>query len=465
MNDDEARWALERRAGDLQWNGCGLSELARDHGTPLYVVNAERLDRAYEAIRGPFEAEGLNTRLFFSFKTNPVPAVLRRIRALGCGAEVISPFEYWLTSRLGLRGDDVVVNGTCKSPDLLRQAILDDVALLNVESLDELRLVRAIAVEAGRRVRIGLRINPCLRTTPFDFTLSTGSRASHMGFRKGERDWDEALRLVREEPILDVQGLHFHIGSGVRSARPYIAATRTALTMWTDLLEAGLHPTILDIGGGFAASALKEFTLLEAIRFFGWRRPPEPLRDAVHADLLRGVARGCATVLLSYARERGVAVPVVFLEPGRSLVASSQLLLLKIAALRSRPGRIPVAVCDAGAMSLSPLLLSERHVVLPVNREPGGTTSYYDIVGNLPTPLDIVSLRQKLPTLSEGDLIAVMDVGAYFTALGNTFGGPRLPIVMIDRGVAELVRERETFQVMVVRDLDMRDDRPARPGA
>jgi diaminopimelate decarboxylase len=283
-----------------------------------------------------------------------------------------------------------------------------------------------------------------------------------MGFRKGERDWDEALRLVREEPILDVQGLHFHIGSGVRSARPYIAATRTALTMWTDLLDAGLHPTILDIGGGFAASTLREFTLLEAIRFFGWRRPPEPSHDARHADLLRGVARGCATALLSYARDHGVRVPVVFLEPGRSLVASSQLLLLKIAAVRSRPGRIPVAICDAGAMSLSPLLLSERHVVLPVNRSPGGATTYYDIVGNLPTPLDIVSLRQKLPTLSEGDVIAVMDVGAYFTALGNTFGGPRLPIVMIDRGVADLVRERESFQGMVMRDLDMQDDRSAR---
>jgi len=107
-------------------------------------------------------------------------------------------------------------------------------------------------------------------------------------------------------------------------------------------------------------------------------------------------------------------------------------------------------------MSLSPLLLSERHAVLSVYHPAGGGTACYDIVGNLPTPLDIVALHQELPPLASGSLVAVMDVGAYFTALGNNFGGPRLPIVLIDDGAAELVRERETFSQMIMRDLDMR---------
>jgi uncharacterized Rossmann fold enzyme len=79
-------------------------------------------------------------------------------------------------------------------------------------------------------------------------------------------------------------------------------------------------------------------------------------------------------------------------------------------------------------------------------------------VGNLPTPLDIVALHQELPALASGSLVAVMDVGAYFTALGNNFGGPRLPIVLIHEGAAELVRERETFPQMIMRDLDVQDD-------
>lgn len=457
MTHDEGTGGLDRRDGWLHWSGCSLADLASRYGTPLYVVNGERLVRAYEAIRRPFEDEGLDTRLFFSLKTNPVPAVLRRIVKLGCGAEVISPFEYWLASKLGLGGSRVVVNGTSKPLELLRQALADDAALLNVESTEELRSIQTIAAQGRRRVRIGFRINPCLRASPLDFTLTTGTRGSHAGFRRGEREWDEAIDLARAEPLLDVQGLHFHIGSGVRSARPYFAATKTALAMWDDLLEAGLRPTILDMGGGFAAAGVKEFNLLEAVRFFGWRRPPAaPLRSRA-ADLPRDIARGCAAALRGFARERGIPVPTIFLEPGRALVSSSHLLLLRVAAIRPRAGRSPVAVCDAGAMSLSPLLLSERHAVLSVHRPAGSKLSCYDIVGNLPTPLDIVALHQELPPLSTGSLVAVMDVGAYFTALGNNFGGPRLPIVFVDNGAADLVRERETFSQMVVRDLDMRN--------
>jgi len=456
MNHDEGTWSLDRRDGWLHWGGCSLADLATRYGTPLYVVSTERLVHAHEAIRRPFEDEGLATRLFFSFKTNPVPAVLRRVAALGCGAEVISPFEYWLASRLGFGGSRVVVNGTSKPFELLRQAVLDDAALLNVESAEELRLIQSIAAREGRRARIGFRINPCLRSSPLDFTLATGTRGSHAGFRRGEREWEEAIDLARADPQLEVQGLHFHIGSGVRSARPYLAATRTALKMWDDLLEAGLRPTVLDMGGGFAAAAVKEFNLLEALRFFGWRRPPATPLRARATDLPRHVARGCAAALRAFARERGIPVPTVFLEPGRALVSSSHVLLLKVAAIRPRAGRVPVAVCDAGAMSLSPLLLSERHAVLSVYHPAGGGTACYDIVGNLPTPLDIVALHQELPPLASGSLVAVMDVGAYFTALGNNFGGPRLPIVLIDDGAAELVRERETFSQMIMRDLDMR---------
>jgi diaminopimelate decarboxylase len=463
MSHDEETGSLDRRDGWLHWGGCSLGDLASRYGTPLYVADAGRLAHAVEAIRRPFEEEGLDTRLFFSVKTNPVPAVLRRITNLGCGAEVISPFEYWLASRLGLGGNQVVVNGTSKSSELLRQAVLDDAALLNVESTEELRLIQAIAAQEGRRARIGFRINPCLRTSPLDFTLATGTRGSHAGFRREEREWSEAIELARADPRLDVQGLHFHIGSGVRSPRPYFAATRAALKMWDDLLDAGLRPTVLDMGGGFAAAAVKEFNLLEAVRFFGWRRPPATPVHARATDLPQRVARGCAAALRAFARERRIPVPTVFLEPGRALVSSSHVLVLKVAAIRPRAGRVPVAVCDAGAMSLSPLLLSERHAVLSVHHPAGGRTACYDIVGNLPTPLDIVALHQVLPALASGSLVAVMDVGAYFTALGNNFGGPRLPIVLIADGDAELVRERETFSQMIMRDLGMPDNGAAPP--
>lgn len=459
MEQDGRLWGLERRDGNLLWAGCSLTDLARDHGTPLYVVNASLLKDAHDAIRRPFDAEGLETRLFFSYKTNPVPAVLRCLTRLGCGAEVISTFELWLAARLGVAGRDMIINGTWKSPELLQQAVQRDVGLINLEGLDELRRLQTIVPESGRCVRIGLRINPCLSTSPFDFTLASGARSSHAGFRRESRAWADALRLVRGEPRFELTGLQFHIGSGVRSSRPYAAALRVALEMWTDLLEMGFHPTVLDLGGGFAARTLKEFSLAEAIRFFAWKRSPGIPRGAEGLDLPADVARACSRLLRRYACARGVPVPTIFLEPGRALVATSQLLLLRVVDLRTRPRGRPVAVCDAGALSLSPLLFSEGHAVLHAGGPRPGPPVHYDILGNLPAPLDLVALGQKLPRIETGDILAVMDAGAYFTSLGNNFAGPRPPIVLIENGHPVLVRERETFGEMVGRDTDLRDGR------
>jgi diaminopimelate decarboxylase len=450
---NEAAWQLERRDARLWWGGCSLSDLAAEHGTPLFVVNTALLDRARRSLLGPFEAERLPARLFFSVKTNPVPAVLRHLAALGCGAEVISEFEFWLARQVGFDGPGIVVTGPAKTPRLLREAVAGGAALVNVETIEELRSLSEVAADIGRRARIGLRVNPCLPKSLVDFTVSSGTRASHAGFRLGGAAWSEALGLLRADRWLDLTALHFHLGSGIRSATPYLRALEAVLGTWAHLLDRGFAPSVLDIGGGFAAPTVKAFDLFEAIRFFGWNRPPAGPAASDANPLPGQVARALGGLLRGHGTTAGAPAPTIYLEPGRALVAASQLLLLGVTSIRPRPRGAPVAICDAGAMSLSPLLLTERHEVFPVCAAPDRSRIRYDIVGNLPAPLDLVALRQDLPALAPGDVIAVMDVGAYFTSLGNTFAGPRPPIVMIDRGTARLARRRETWSDLVLRDV------------
>ncbi len=450
---DIAFWNLERQGMGLAWDGCSLVEVAGRYGTPLYVVSFNLLKRCHGAIRGAFLTEGLEPRLFFSYKTNPVPAVVRRVADLGCGAEIISEFEFWLARNLGIRGSDIVVNGSAKTPELLRLAVLGDVALINVESPGELRALEETATRLEKPVRVGLRINPCLSGRPFDFTIASGTRSSHAGFRYGEPEWAAALKTLRNHPFLRLRGLHFHIGSGIRRVRPYRDALKRALTMWSDLLAAGFQPEVLDLGGGFGSPAVKEFSLFEAARYIGFGRPPATAHPGHDDRLFADLARMCSTTLLEYSQRRRIDLPAIYLEPGRALVASSQMLLLKITALRKRPGHPVAAICDAGALSLSPLLLSEHHFVLPVNKPLDGPAAKYDLLGNLPAPLDFVALRRHLPLLEPGDLVAVMDVGAYFTALANNFGGPRPAIVVIENGTSRLARERESFEGMISRDI------------
>jgi diaminopimelate decarboxylase len=445
-------WDLERHGGDLYWGGCSLPELALNYGTPAYIVNADLLKQCYDELLGCFQNEGFSTRLFYSYKTNPIPRVLKNLAALGCGAEVISEFEFWLAMQLGLRGDCIIVNGCHKTKQLLRQAISSNAALINVESLDDLLLVQAIASEVSKEVRIGMRINPCLPKRSFDFTLFAGTRGNPAGFRPAEQEWKQALQVLRKDPLLHVRGLQFHIGSGIRDSRPYINALTTALEMWTDLLHAGFHPTVLDMGGGFGIPALHGLNLMEAVRFFVWNRPPKLRQASKRNGLITEIAQNSSRILQRYARDKGVPVPDVYLEPGRALTGPSQLLLLQVKSLRRRPGGNATAICDAGAMSLSLLLLAEQHRIIRVSGNPDGPNKTYNLVGNLPAPLDLVGLRQQLPVLSPGDVLAVMDVGAYFTALGNNFAGPRLPVILIEQGKAMIARERETFESMVSRD-------------
>ncbi len=450
--NEPAMWNLERRGGTLFWDGCNLSDLARNHGTPLYVVNTSLLERNHRDLLGAFQAEGLAARIFFSYKTNPVPAVLACLTSLGCGAEVISEFEYWLATRLGIPGRDVIVNGTDKSDELLRLAVRDGAGIINVESTDEILRLGKIAADLGSDVNVGLRFNPCLPASRLDFSLAAGSRRSHIGFIPRGSDWHAALEILGGDRRLRLRGLHFHIGSGVRSVRPYRKALRIALQLHADLVGKGFRPEVLDIGGGFGTSTLREFNLLEAVRLFGWGRPPRQSGAGVQASLLQEVAGACSSALREWTRSYRIDAPAIHVEPGRALVSSAQLLLLRVVSLKRRKRGPDAAVCDAGAMSLSPQLLSECHTVFVANKGPGTPTARYDLIGNLPAPLDWIGLNQQLPLLEAGDILAVMDTGAYFSSLGNNFAGPRPAILVLEKGAPRRARRREWFEDMVERD-------------
>lgn len=447
------RWNLGRLGKDLYWDGRNLVELAARYGTPLFVVSRKRLERSCAEMKAAFHAEGLEADIFFSFKTNPLPRALQVLTAAGVGAEVISEFEMWLTGKLGLGGDRILVNGTLKPKALLSRAVECGARLINVETIAELRSLMDVAEKLGKKANIGLRINPGLRKRRLQFTTTTGSSSSPIGFRRSSEEWSGALKFLRaHQDLFAFRGLHFHIGTGISSAAPYQEALANSLGFMDSLLENGFCPEILDIGGGFNISTLKEINAWEAVRLFLWNRPQEPPATKNRPNLLREVARACAGQLQEYAQSRGIPLPKIFVEPGRALSGPSQVLLLTVNSVRQRNKGPNSVFCDGGAMSLSQLLISEYHEIFVANKPDQRQLAKYNIFGNLPTPLDLVSFQRRLPSLSPGDILAVMDTGAYFTSLGNNFAGPRPAVVMLENGAPLLIRRRETFEDLIARD-------------
>ena len=449
---DLKKWELERRGNDLSWDGCRLPDLAREFGTPLFVVNRGILEESVRAINEAFEPAGLRARVFFSYKTNPVPEVLRVMAGAGVGAEVISELEFRLARRLELGGEKIIVNGGAKSEVLLRPAVEHGAQMITVQRLADLRALERVGQDLGKQVNVGLRINPGLRPRVFSFTVSTGTSKSPIGFVLGSEEWHQALRTVAGNPAFRFRGLHFHIGSGIRTATPYREALRNALPFLEDARRQGLIPEVVDIGGGFNISTLKEVGLWEAVRLFAWNKPQRPPQFKPPTLLLKEVAQACSKILGGYCREKRLPRPEIFVEPGRALSASSQLLLLGVkSVVEQKRGRL-AAICDGGAMSLSHLLLSEYHTIFAANKADGQSGRRYNLYGSLPTPLDFVAAERRLPPLAPGDILAVMDTGAYFTSLSNNFAGPRPAVVMVENGRRRLIRRRETFEDIFSRD-------------
>lgn len=449
------------QSGGLTWDGHGLEALARRFGTPLYVVNRRSLSETFGSFTRAFQDQRLDAGLFFPVKTNPVPDVVSALVEEGAGVEVSSLLELRLVRDLEIPGSRVTVCGTVKSDEFLKEAVACRPALIVVESVAELRRLEELSAPDSS-VPIALRLNPELRRRGLDLTVSMGTDSSPAGFRSGSRDWNEALETLRSSPALSLRGLHCHIGTGISSGRPYRAALDVVLKHWVDLWRSGLRPTVLDIGGGFHTPSVRTLGLWEAARLLGWGKapaPPAPPAPAAPAGsrLLLEVAASCRNRFDKLSRievdGRNLEPPRLFLEPGRSLSGSAQLLLLGVERVVERGRRPAFALCDGGAMSLSPLLLSEYHDILVANKADRPPTRTYDVLGSTPASLDIVGPGRELPELDSGDVLAVLDVGAYFTSLGNTFGGPRPAIVMLDRGDVRTIRRRETYEDVFARDV------------
>ena len=452
MNNNLSAWDLQNINDTLYWDNCSLPDIAHEFGTPVYVISKNKIRKNFEEVSNAFNFSGVSTEIFYSVKSNPVPSILKYLFSLGCGAEIISEYELWLVKKLGLSGDKIIVNGVVKSEKFLRCAIEYNVKLINVESENELLILKKIAHESGKKISVGLRINPELKTKKFDFTLSTANSCSHIGLIEGSKEWNSVIEILKSEKLLDLNAIHFHLGSGIKRSVPYKKALRKALEVWDMLIKSGFNPSVLDIGGGFNISTLKEMNLWDAVRIFELNKSFNNEKNSGN-NIIDSVSSILFHEIKDFSERNKISVPEIIIEPGRRITSSSQILLLKVIRIIQRDKNITYAVCDAGGMSISPLLFLEDHKILPVKNHYTNQQKTYMLLGSLPSPLDIVSFKRTLPILFEGDILAVMDSGAYFTSLGNNFAGPRCGIILLDNRTRQIIKRKEEFEDMILRDM------------
>jgi diaminopimelate decarboxylase len=425
-------WGLAVDAGGrLACEGLALQDLAREYGTPLHVVSRGALERTFNRFHDAFSSRYPRVSVAYSYKTNPLPGVLRALHECGADAEVISHYELWLALELGVPPQRIVFNGPAKTAAAIELAVERGIKLINIDGVHEIAQIEASAARHGRRQAVGVRI------------VTSVGWAGQFGFRLAEGAAAAVFDSIRTCPHLDPCGLHLHLGTDVKDARLYFQAAREAFAFAALLRrEVGVEIRHFDLGGGFGVPTVRPLSSME-LRFLDEGMPVRPPRpDSV--PQVEDYAAGIIGIVNDYLAAGEVAPPEIILEPGRALTSSAQCLLLGVLSVKTTANGTRFVIADGGRNLTTPLAYEYHQLFAAagVNRTP---LVRQTICGPLCHPSDIVAAQRDLPLIEPGDVVAVMDAGAYFIPNQTNFSNPRPAAAMIAGGAARLIRQRESF--------------------
>lgn len=401
--------AFSYRAGELCCEEVPLSAIAEAVGTPVYVYAANAIRARYRAL---CEALAPDPPLVcYAVKANHNLAVIRTLAAIGAGADTVSGGEILRARRAGVPAEKIVFAGVAKTDPEIRLALAEGILQFNVESVQELERIAAIAAATGREAPVALRINPDVAAATHD-KISTGRKGDKFGiaFDEAAEIYARAASLPGIRPV----GLHLHIGSQIADLAPFEAAYRRAIELVRTLRARGLPVRRLDLGGGLAVRYGTE----------------APFDLSAFAALLRRLGAGLDLELV--------------LEPGRFLVAEAGVLLASVIYLKETAER-RFLVLDAGMNALvRPAMYGARHAVLPL-REPGQGEPRLamDVVGPICESSDLFGRDYLLPRLVPGDRVAFLTAGAYGMVMASDYNSRPSPAeVLVDGGRWAVVRPR-----------------------
>ena len=415
-------------AGHMEVGGCDLVDLARRHGTPLYVYDEATVrQRASEYVA----AMGASGQVLYSAKAFASPKFLRVVAEEGLGLDVVSAGELHLALKSGFPRDRIHFLGNNKSTEDLRSAYAAGATIV-IDGDHEFDLLREVVPE-GKRSPVMLRLSPGVKPDTHDH-ISTGQLDSKFGFSIESGAARQAVETALKHPRLQLVGLHSHIGSQIFALRAYEEAMDIMLGLLAELhRDLGYEPRKLGAGGGLGIAYTHDDD------------PPTP-RDFV--ETVRGaMVAGCA--------RRELKVPQLVVEPGRSIAGPAGMALYTVGSIKDIPGvRRYVAVDGGMGDNIRPKLYGARYEAFLASgpeRSPDGKVT---IAGKYCESTDILITDVEMPALKPGDVIAVPAAGAYCLAMASNYNGmPRPEVLMLRDGKAEVMRRRETLDDLVAAEV------------
>lgn len=418
--------SMKVEGNELYVGGVKASALSKEYGTPLYVIDEELVRSNCRRYYNAMKCEERGNRVTYAGKAFINMSMCNLVNEENLYLDVVSGGELYTAYKAGFPLERIYFHGNNKSDYEIDLGVRLGIGRFIVDNIHELEVLNSIAQEYGRVQKVYLRITPGVEAHTHEY-IKTGQLDSKFGFPViGDTVYD-AIKRAMELEYIELNGLHCHIGSQIFDLEPFQDTTEIMLNLINDIKEKlGYEIKELDLGGGFG------------IYYTEGDKPKE-------------IEEYCSVIINKadeICRKLNMNVPILSIEPGRSIVGNAGLTLYTVGAIKEIPNIRKYVSVDGGMSdNIRPALYSANYESLIANRVFDNSKEIVTVAGKCCESGDVLLNSIEMPRMETGDILAIMSTGAYGHSMANNYNRiPKAAVVSVSNGISKVMCKRETYE-------------------
>jgi len=404
---------IRLRKNNLCVENLQIQKLAKKYKTPFYCYSLKQLKSNFQNINAAFKS--VKPLVCFSVKSNANLSILKELKKMGSGADVVSIGELLKAVKAGINAKKIVFSGVGKTEEEISAAIKKNVLLINVESESEIDLINKISKKISRKVSIGIRLNPNIAGKTHK-KISTGGKNEKFGL--SYNDFLKLCKKTRKMKNLQLNGISVHIGSQITNVKPF----EKVLSIINKIInKTKINFKFIDLGGGIGISYSKKEKKFDLMKY---------------ADLVKKFSKNKNSKII--------------FEPGRFIIGNSAILVTKIIYIKKSNNKNFV-ILDAGMNNLMrPALYDAYHEIIPVKKSNKKFKKNFEFVGPVCESSDKFYSQKTFSQIKEGDYVGIANVGAYGMSLSSNYNmRPTIAEIMVTGSKHKLIRKRQSLESLL----------------
>lgn len=421
------------QAGHLTIGGVDSLKLAKEYGTPLVVYDVSQIRNQIRAFKKVFEEEQVNYAVSYASKAFASIAIYQVANEEGAYTDVVSAGELYTAMKANFPMERVSFHGNNKSKEELEMAVKNHVGKIMIDNFYEINLLNRVLEEQYSEINVMLRITPGISAHTHEYD-QTGQVDSKFGFDLKSGQADKALQEVLKNQRMHMLGIHAHIGSQIFELNGFeMAAAKLVDVAASWRKNYDYTAQVINVGGGFGIKYVQE---------------DHPLKPE---EFVKAIVK----TIKDEATKHNFPLPEIDIEPGRSIVGPAGYNLYKVGSMKEIPGLVPYVAVDGGmGDNIRPALYQAKYETVLANDPQRKASQEFHVAGKYCESGDILA-DAKLPLLKAGDILAMLDTGAYGYSMASNYNrNPRPAVVFAEDGKAQVVIRRESLEDLVHLDQD-----------